>query len=63
LDEDSSESGMKFQVIYSEAAGTCEGCPKSPELRTNIKGFSAQNLWRMKQFNEKYKDLPKPSTL
>ncbi len=29
----------------------------------NIKGFSAQNLWRMKQYYEEYKDLPKLSTL
>lgn len=25
----------------------------------NVKGFSAQNLWRMKQFYETYKDEPK----
>ena len=29
----------------------------------NIKGFSAQNLWRMKQFYETYKDIPKLSPL
>ncbi|MFN8348190.1 MAG: PDDEXK nuclease domain-containing protein [Spirosomataceae bacterium] len=29
----------------------------------NIKGFSPQNLWRMKQFYEAYKDSPKLSTL
>lgn len=29
----------------------------------NIKGFSAQNLWRMKQFYEAYKDEPKLATL
>ena len=29
----------------------------------NIKGFSAQNLWRMKQFYETYKDEPKLSAL
>jgi predicted nuclease of restriction endonuclease-like (RecB) superfamily len=29
----------------------------------NVKGFSAQNLWRMKQFYETYKDEPKLSTL
>lgn len=29
----------------------------------NIKGFSAQNLWRMKQFYEMYKDLPKLATV
>ncbi len=29
----------------------------------NIKGFSSQNLWRMKQFYESYKDCPKLSTL
>lgn len=27
----------------------------------NVKGFSAQNLWRMKQFYETYKDYPKLS--
>lgn len=27
------------------------------------KGFSAQNIWRMKQFYETYKDYPKLSTL
>lgn len=29
----------------------------------NIKGFSAQNLWRMKQFYETYKDDTKLSAL
>ena len=29
----------------------------------NIKGFSAQNLWRMKQFYETYKDEPKLSAV
>ena len=29
----------------------------------NVKGFSAQNLWRMKQFYETYKDFPGLSTL
>jgi predicted nuclease of restriction endonuclease-like (RecB) superfamily len=29
----------------------------------NIKGFSPQNLWRMKQFYETYKDMPKLSAL
>lgn len=29
----------------------------------NIKGFSDKNIWRMKQFYEAYKDLPKLSTL
>ncbi len=29
----------------------------------NVKGFSAQNLWRMKQFYETYKDDPKLSAL
>ena len=29
----------------------------------NIKGFSVQNLWRMKQFYETYKDEPKLATL
>ena len=29
----------------------------------NIKGFSAQNLWRMKQFYETYKDEPKLAPL
>lgn len=29
----------------------------------NIKGFSAQNLWRMKQFYETYKNEPKLSAL
>lgn len=29
----------------------------------NVKGFSAQNLWRMKQFYETYKDEPKLSAL
>lgn len=29
----------------------------------NIKGFSSQNLWRMKQFFEYYKEFPKLSTL
>jgi predicted nuclease of restriction endonuclease-like (RecB) superfamily len=29
----------------------------------NIKGFSSQNLWRMKQLFEYYKDFPKLSTL
>ncbi len=29
----------------------------------NIKGFSAQNLWRMKQFYETYKDEPKLAAL
>ena len=29
----------------------------------NMKGFSPQNLWRMKQFYETYKDLPKLSPL
>lgn len=29
----------------------------------NVKGFSAQNLWRMKQFYETYKDFPKLSAL
>lgn len=29
----------------------------------NVKGFSAQNLWRMKQFYETYKDEPKLATL
>jgi predicted nuclease of restriction endonuclease-like (RecB) superfamily len=29
----------------------------------NVKGFSAQNLWRMKQFYETYKDEPKLAAL
>jgi predicted nuclease of restriction endonuclease-like (RecB) superfamily len=29
----------------------------------NVRGFSAQNLWRMKQFYETYKDEPKLATL
>lgn len=29
----------------------------------DIKGFSDKNLWRMKQFYEAYKDLPKLSAL
>ena len=29
----------------------------------NVKGFSAQNLWRMKQFYETYKDEPKLAPL
>jgi predicted nuclease of restriction endonuclease-like (RecB) superfamily len=29
----------------------------------NIVGFSPQNIWRMKQFFEAYKDFPKLSTL
>ena len=29
----------------------------------NLKGFSAQNLWRMKQYYQTYKDFPKLSTL
>ncbi|MGM9508871.1 PDDEXK nuclease domain-containing protein [Larkinella sp. GY13] len=29
----------------------------------NVKGFSSQNLWRMKQFYETYKDYPKLSAL
>ena len=29
----------------------------------NIKGFSSQNLWRMKQFYETYKDFPKLGTV
>lgn len=29
----------------------------------NVKGFSAQNLWRMKQFYETYEDSPKLSAL
>jgi predicted nuclease of restriction endonuclease-like (RecB) superfamily len=29
----------------------------------NLKGFSPQNLWRMRQFYETYKDLPKLSPL
>ena len=33
------------------------------ETEPELKGFSSQNLWRMKQFYEAYKDLPKLSTL
>jgi predicted nuclease of restriction endonuclease-like (RecB) superfamily len=33
------------------------------QTEPNIKGFSAQNLWRMKQFYEVYKDEPKLSAL
>lgn len=33
------------------------------KTQPNIKGFSAQNLWRMKQFYETYKDNPKLATL
>ena len=29
----------------------------------NIVGFSPQNIWRMKQFVETYKDFPKLATL
>ncbi len=33
------------------------------ETEPELKGFSSQNLWRMKQFYEAYKDLAKLSTL
>ena len=33
------------------------------ETEADIKGFSVQNLWRMKQFYEAYKDFPKLSPL
>ena len=33
------------------------------QTEPNIKGFSAQNLWRMKQFYETYKDQPKLAAL
>ncbi len=33
------------------------------ETEPGLKGFSPQNLWRMKQFYDAYKDLPKLSTL
>ena len=33
------------------------------QTEPNIKGFSAQNLWRMKQFYETYKDEPKLAAL
>ncbi len=33
------------------------------EKEPNIKGFFSQNLWRMKQFYETYKDNEKLSTL
>lgn len=33
------------------------------QSQPNVKGFSAQNLWRMKQFYETYKDEPKLSAL
>ena len=33
------------------------------ENEPNLKGFSPQNLWRMKQFYETYKDAPKPAAL
>jgi predicted nuclease of restriction endonuclease-like (RecB) superfamily len=33
------------------------------QTEPNIKGFSAQNLWRMKQFYETYKDEPKLSAV
>ncbi len=33
------------------------------QTQPNLKGFSSQNLWRMKQFYEGYKDFPKLSTL
>ena len=33
------------------------------ETEPELKGFSSQNLWRMKQFYEAYKDLPKLSIL
>jgi len=33
------------------------------ENEPNIKGFTARNIWRMKQFFETYKDFPKLSTL
>ena len=33
------------------------------QIEPNIKGFSAQNLWRMKQFYETYKNEPKLSAL
>ena len=33
------------------------------QTEPNIKGFSAQNLWRMKQFYETYKDEPKLSAM
>ncbi|MEA3450551.1 MAG: PDDEXK nuclease domain-containing protein [Bacteroidota bacterium] len=32
-------------------------------MHPNIKGYSSQNLWRMKQLYESYKDCPKLSTL
>ena len=31
--------------------------------RPNARGFSAQNLWRMRQFYETYRDDPKLSAL
>lgn len=33
------------------------------QTEPNVKGFSAQNLWRMKQFYETYKDEPKLAPL
>ena len=32
------------------------------KTKSNIKGFSDKNLWRMEQFYEAYKDTPKLST-
>jgi predicted nuclease of restriction endonuclease-like (RecB) superfamily len=33
------------------------------EREPDLRGFSARNLWRMKQFYEEYRDSPKLSTL
>ncbi|MCX6145676.1 MAG: PDDEXK nuclease domain-containing protein [Candidatus Kapabacteria bacterium] len=52
--------------VVSEGWGKNIVSELSDFIRTqepNIKGFSQQNIWRMKQFYEAYKDFPNLSTL
>lgn len=38
-------------------------CPYTLSREPGIRGYSSQNIWRMKQFYETYKDRPELSTL
>ena len=38
-------------------------CPYILSREPGIRGYSSQNIWRMKQFYETYKDRPELSTL
>ena len=55
-----------YQQVENHGWGKSVVKQLSEYLKTtqpNVKGFSSQNLWRMKQFYEGYKDVSKLSTV